>query len=67
MNKEIPCIDCLCIPACKNKTLLKLINECNLTYSFVMKNTNHNFLTTAQSRYKNIRLYLNTGIVRDET
>jgi hypothetical protein len=68
MNNKIPCINCLCIPICKNKSLPKLLNDCNLAWLFVyMNNTEYTVLATAQTRYRTIHLYLNTGIVKDET
>ncbi len=38
MSDEIkfPCIDCICMPICRNKPLLKIFRECQLIDSFLV-------------------------------
>jgi hypothetical protein len=35
MSEKFPCIDCLCIPVCKNKSLSYIAWECILLRSFI--------------------------------
>jgi len=34
MEDESPCINCLCVPVCKNKMIEPLIDQCNLVKQF---------------------------------
>lgn len=36
--KKIPCIDCLLVPMCKNKTSMHLLSECELFISYTIDN-----------------------------
>jgi len=29
-KEKLPCVDCLCLPACKNKIISKLLLKCDL-------------------------------------
>jgi len=55
IKKNIPCLNCLCISVCREKTYNKLVLECRLILNYIANNTKLTFLGSLGSGTDNIK------------